>query len=530
MAVVAGATSAPIPQSLQDEAAAAVRKSAKRTREVFAADFGGPSALDKSLQPTNVAPHDPSLADRAQRASIAARIHNEYADVKELPAALAAKQANVAASLAARRKKPKSEEQASDPKMVKMIEGVSAQRPQTNGTSTALMRMNGTSGAKPPPNANGPTPQRNTASSSMVRRDTVRQQRPEWHPPWKLMRVISGHLGWVRALAVEPGNQWFASGAGDRTIKIWDLASGTLKLTLTGHISTVRGLAVSPRHPYLFSCAEDKQVKCWDLETNKVIRQYHGHLSGVYTLALHPTLDVLCTGGRDGVVRVWDMRTRSNVHVLSGHKGTVSDVKCQEGDPQVISSSLDSTVRMWDLAAGKTMGVLTHHKKGVRNLAIHPTEFTFASASPGQIKQWKCPEGAFMQNFEGHNAVINSLAVNEDNVLFSGGDNGSIAFWDWKTGHRFQYEDSVAQPGSLDAEAGIMSSTFDLTGLRLMTGEADKTIKVWRQDENATEDTHPLDWVSSTNRICGELFANILAAADIGKTKVLDAERAYSSV
>lgn len=249
----------------------------------------------------------------------------------------------------------------------------------------------------------------------------IHQAKPEWHPPWKLMRVISGHLGWVRALAVEPDNKWFASGAGDRTIKIWDMPTGSLKLTLTGHISTVRGLAVSPRHPYLFSCGEDKMVKCWDLETNKVIRHYHGHLSGVYTLALHPTLDVLVTGGRDGAARVWDMRTRSNIHVLSGHTQTVSDLVCQEADPQVITGSLDSTVRMWDLAAGKTMGVLTHHKKGVRALATHPNEFTFASGSTGSIKQWKCPEGAFMQNFDGHNAIVNTLSVNQNNVFFSGG-------------------------------------------------------------------------------------------------------------
>ena len=263
--------------------------------------------------------------------------------------------------------------------------------------------------------------EREPVSSGLVRREASYQPKPEWHPPWKLMRVISGHLGWVRALAVEPGNEWFASGAGDRTIKIWDLASGSLRLTLTGHISTVRGLAVSPRHPYLFSCGEDKMVKCWDLESNKVIRHYHGHLSGVYALALHPTLDVLVTGGRDGAARVWDMRTRSNIHALSGHKQTVSDLVCQAADPQVITSSLDSTVRMWDLAAGKAMGVLTHHKKGVRALALHPREFTFASGSTAAIKQWKCPEGALMQNFEGHNAIINTLSANEDDVLFSGG-------------------------------------------------------------------------------------------------------------
>jgi hypothetical protein len=30
--------------------------------------------------------------------------------------------------------------------------------------------------------------------------------KPDWHPQWKLMKVISGHLGWVRAIAVDPSN------------------------------------------------------------------------------------------------------------------------------------------------------------------------------------------------------------------------------------------------------------------------------------------------------------------------------------
>jgi WD40 repeat protein len=96
-----------------------------------------------------------------------------------------------------------------------------------------------------------------TLSHALTLHKTTRTIKPTYHAPWKLVRIISGHLGWV-SVAVEPGHQWFATGAGDRVIKIWDLASGELKLSLTGHISTVRGLAVSPRHPYLFSCGEDK--------------------------------------------------------------------------------------------------------------------------------------------------------------------------------------------------------------------------------------------------------------------------------
>ncbi|KAK7416092.1 pre-mRNA-splicing factor prp46 [Neonectria punicea] len=404
----------------------------------------------------------PKLDDASEDPLLKRRFRTEYADVEFLPPSITAKMPTKQA-------------------------GKKVARPAAPGRPAQKLLE-----AAPGSKAASSEPQ--SMSLTMRGASAIQQPKPEWHAPWKLMRVISGHLGWVRSLAVEPGNKWFASGAGDRTIKIWDLASGSLRLTLTGHISTVRGLAVSPRHPYLFSCGEDKMVKCWDLETNKVIRHYHGHLSGVYTLALHPTLDVLVTGGRDGVARVWDMRTRSNIHVLSGHTGTVSDLVCQEADPQVITGSLDSTVRLWDLAAGKTMGVLTHHKKGVRALATHPSEFTFATGSTGSIKQWKCPEGAFMQNFEGHNAIINTMSVNEQNVFFSGADNGSMSFWDWKSGHRFQSLDTTAQPGSLDAEAGIMSSTFDRSGLRLICGEADKTIKIWKQDETATEETHPLDW------------------------------------
>lgn len=134
---------------------------------------------------------------------------------------------------------------------------------------------------------------------------------------------------------------------------------------------------------------------------------------------------------------------------------------------------MDSTIRLWDLAAGKTMGVLTHHKKSVRALTLHPTEYTFASGSTGSIKQWKCPEGAFMQNFEA-NGIINTLSANEDNVMFAGADDGTVSFYDWKTGHRFQNTQSIAQPGSLEAEAGVMCSTFDRSGLRLITGESDK--------------------------------------------------------
>ncbi|KAI8053980.1 WD40-repeat-containing domain protein [Syncephalis plumigaleata] len=470
--------------------------------------------IRRSLQQTNKLFHNESIlsldANDSQRVKLTSKILDEYAQVQELPQVIAKKQGSTAPASTAKRVKvdATAEQAVSQITMLEdydtiekdgiqqTIDGLAVTKKSTRSSSNnnnALVIR----GRDPMSSQFG---SEGSGDSMIMRQPILKAVRPAWHPPWKLMRVISGHLGWVRCLAVEPGNKWFASGAGDRTIKIWDLASGTLKLSLTGHISSVRGLAVSNRHPYLFSAGEDKMVKCWDLEYNKVIRHYHGHLSGVYSLAVHPTLDVLVSAGRDAVARVWDMRTKQSIHVLTGHTNTVASVRTQAVDPQIITGSMDSTIRLWDLAAGKTMSILTHHKKSVRALELHPREFTFASGSADNIKQWKFPDGKFLQNFEGHNAIVNTLSVNEDGVMFSGADNGTMRFWDWNTGHCFQSSDAIVQPGSLESEAGIFTSTFDQSGLRLITGEADKTIKVWKEDETATEETHPLDWTPTLAR------------------------------
>lgn len=60
--------------------------------------------------------------------------------------------------------------------------------------------------------------------SAINARKAPSMPKPKWHPPWKLFRVISGHLGWVRSVAVEPGNEWFATGSADRVIKVCSIS------------------------------------------------------------------------------------------------------------------------------------------------------------------------------------------------------------------------------------------------------------------------------------------------------------------
>jgi pleiotropic regulator 1 len=65
------------------------------------------------------------------------------------------------------------------------------------------------------------------------------------------------------------------------------------------------------------------------------------------------------------------------------------------------------------------------------------------------------------------------------------------------TNYSYLFPHSATFPltGSLNSEAGIYALTYDVTGTRLISCEADKTIKMWKEDDSATPETHPLNFM-----------------------------------
>lgn len=85
------------------------------------------------------------------------------------------------------------------------------------------------------------------------------------HPA--LVRTLAGHTRGVRAVAITPDGQRLASGSDDKTVKIWDLASGRIVLDLAGHTAAVTCLAVSPDGQWVASASRDGTLRIWDLNS-----------------------------------------------------------------------------------------------------------------------------------------------------------------------------------------------------------------------------------------------------------------------
>ena len=59
----------------------------------------------------------------------------------------------------------------------------------------------------------------------------------------------------------------------------------------------------------------------------------------------------------------------------------------------------------------------------------------------------------------------------------------------------------------------------DMTGSRLITCEADKTIKFWKEDETATEQSHPIDkaWRKQTRHKANIYFKILDDVYSVGR-------------
>jgi WD domain, G-beta repeat len=121
------------------------------------------------------------------------------------------------------------------------------------------------------------------------------------HESEAFVRTLTGHTGSVSGCAVSPDGTWLVSASADRTLKIWDVATGTEPATLAGHTGVVNGCAVSPDGSWIVSASWDRTVKIWDAATGaeRAVLILPG---GATAVASHPSAPiVVCGDGGGGV-------------------------------------------------------------------------------------------------------------------------------------------------------------------------------------------------------------------------------------
>jgi WD40 repeat protein len=151
----------------------------------------------------------------------------------------------------------------------------------------------------------------------------------------------------VRSVAFSPDGKTLVSGSRNKTIKLWDVATGKERVTplpVSG-ASTV-GLLASP-------FGQGPMLAGSPLYPGSAQATFSGLTGIVYSVAFSPDGKSLAAGSEDKTIKLWDVGTGKERTTLQGHTAEVLSVAFSPDGKTLASGSADKTIKLWDIPAGK---------------------------------------------------------------------------------------------------------------------------------------------------------------------------------
>lgn len=119
-----------------------------------------------------------------------------------------------------------------------------------------------------------------------------------------------GHDSSISAIAWHPNGTYVFSASDhiDRSIRMWSVATGECVRVLTGHLDDISAMACAPNGKLLVSADWSGKIFYWNLEKGELIKKSRGHgKTGILSLSFSAESTALVSGGLDGTVRIWDV-------------------------------------------------------------------------------------------------------------------------------------------------------------------------------------------------------------------------------
>jgi WD40 repeat protein len=285
--------------------------------------------------------------------------------------------------------------------------------------------------------------------------------------------VLHGTDSTVRVVSFSPNGRRLLCAGDDCMLRQWDLDDGKLVDARGGHNQQILAAAFSPDGRWILTGSSDRTVRLWRSAGGEAVAVLRGHGAEVSGVAFHPDGITLVSADIEGKVCSWPSPVPADTHVLAGHTSYVYPVVYSPDGTWLASGGWDDVIRLWDAASGAPIGVLHGAKGYIAALAISPDGATIASLSRDEhLRIWDVATGAVrfdIADFGPIQGEPQTVAISPDGKLVACGAHNRVRMWDIATG---QESAGITLP----VKGDIRLAVFHPDGHRLAIVAADPVI------------------------------------------------------
>lgn len=188
----------------------------------------------------------------------------------------------------------------------------------------------------------------------------------------RLITVITGHEDYITSVSLSHDGKLLATGSADRTVKVWEVNSRKMPLTLI-HTWRISSVKFSSESNYLVSLREDGWLRIWELWGQSItcerLRKIQYAISASY-ITFSPDGKILAFPGmKNEIVNIFDFQKKEEIYKLE-HPLPVETVAFRSDGRVIACADRKGSVHLWDLLSGKKLSVLSGQKRKIAGMGF----------------------------------------------------------------------------------------------------------------------------------------------------------------
>lgn len=302
----------------------------------------------------------------------------------------------------------------------------------------------------------------------------------------ELKGTLQGHRDWVTSISstIEAPNV-LVSSSRDKKVMVWQLTPGEMnygyaRRALSGHSQPVQDVVLSTDGQFALSGSWDKTMRLWDLTTGSTVRTFVGHTSDVYSVAFSADNRQIVSGSRDKTLKLWNTLAECKYTITEEqHSDWISCVRFSPSNkqPLIVSCGWDKIVKVWNLANCKLRTNLVGHQGPLYSVTISPDGSLCASGGKdGVAMLWDVNEGKHLYSLDAQ-SPINALCFSPKNYWLCAATDNSIKIWDLE--NKSQLDEKTPPAVNKSGIPWITSLTWSAEGNTLFAGSTNGDILVY---------------------------------------------------